>query len=341
MDNDKFIDGDIVVDVQSVDRNFFSVRKYALITVSFLLLLSILSYFFFHLLKTPPRNFPINTEITIETGTSLKEVIAIAKNENLIRSEIVMYFTFLLKHKTESIKAGKYLFSEPLELEQLIQELIKGNPKADLVKFTHIEGESVEQIAKKAEVIFKNFNSELFFELTNNLEGKLFPETYLVPNTFTTEEFVDLMSQTFVEKIEPHTDKINNFYLSLDEILTLASIIEREANTSESKKIVSGILQNRLKINMPLQADASIEYVLNKPLSELTPEDLKIDSPFNTYTNTGLPPHPIGNPGLEAILAVLEPQESEYLFYITDDAGNFYYAKNFDEHRINIAKYLR
>jgi UPF0755 protein len=92
---------------------------------------------------------------------------------------------------------------------------------------------------------------------------------------------------------------------------------------------------------MPLQADASIEYVLNKPLSELTPEDLKIDSPFNTYTNTGLPPHPIGNPGLEAILAVLEPQESKYFFYITDDDGNFYYAKNFDEHRVNIAKYLR
>jgi UPF0755 protein len=121
----------------------------------------------------------------------------------------------------------------------------------------------------------------------------------------------------------------------------LASIIEREANSPESMKMVSGILQNRLTIDMPLQADASIEYILDKPLNALLPEDLKIDSPYNTYLNRGLPPTPIGNPGLTAIEAVLEPTLSKYLFYITDETGEFHYAEDFDQHRANIQRYLR
>ena len=129
--------------------------------------------------------------------------------------------------------------------------------------------------------------------------------------------------------------------LSIDEILILASIIEREANTEESQKMISGIFQNRLAINMPLQADASIEYVLDKPLNELTPRDLEIDSPYNTYLNLGLPPTPIGNPGMEAIDAVLNPTKSDYYYYITDENGDFYYAKSYAEHLRNIEQYLR
>ncbi len=96
-----------------------------------------------------------------------------------------------------------------------------------------------------------------------------------------------------------------------------------------------------MKEGMPLQADASIEYILDKPLKELTPDDLKIDSPYNTYTNRGLPPTPIGNPGIEAIKAVLNPTPSQYVFYITDNEGVFHYAVTYDEHKENIAKYLR
>jgi len=123
--------------------------------------------------------------------------------------------------------------------------------------------------------------------------------------------------------------------------LVLASIIEREADSVESKKMVAGILKNRMSINMPLQTDASMEYILDKPLSELTPEDLKKESPYNTYLNFGLPPTPIGNPGLDAILAVLEPTPSDYYYYITGNDGEFYYAKTYAEHLQNIEKYLR
>jgi len=139
----------------------------------------------------------------------------------------------------------------------------------------------------------------------------------------------------------PLRDQIASSSLTEEQVIIMASVIEREANSPESMGYVAGILQNRLAIGMYLQVDASIEYILNKTLAELVPEDLKIDSPYNTYTNPGLPPTPIGNPGMTSILAVLNPTPSNYLFYITGNDGTFYYARTFDEHRVNIARYLR
>jgi len=172
-------------------------------------------------------------------------------------------------------------------------------------------------------------------------EGKLYPETYLVPKTITEFELLTLMLDTYEEKVVNLTANLEATNLTEVEVLTLASIVEREANDVISMGMVSGILQNRLNLGMPLQADASLEYVLDKPLSALTPEDLKLESPYNAYLNVGLPPTPIGNPGMDAIMAVLSPTPSDYLFYITGNDGNFYYAKDFDEHRLNIARYLR
>lgn len=169
----------------------------------------------------------------------------------------------------------------------------------------------------------------------------MFPDTYFVPVDYTEQQLLDLMLETFEQKTADLQPMIESHSLSLDEILILASIIEREANSPESKKLVSSVLQNRLQTGMPLQADASIEYILEKPLSELTPEDLEIESSYNTYLNTGLPPTAIGNPGLDAITAVLEPAESEYYYYITGNDGEFYYAETYQRHLINIEKYLR
>ena len=121
----------------------------------------------------------------------------------------------------------------------------------------------------------------------------------------------------------------------------LASIIEREANDAESMGLVSGILHNRLEIGMALQVDASVAYGLGKPGTDLTRADWEIDGPYNTYTNAGLPPGPIANPGRIAIRAALNPTPSAYRYYITGQDGNFYYAKTLDKHNLNVAKYLR
>jgi len=273
-------------------------------------------------LKQPPENFPREEVVEIKVGSTLRDVVKIAKERNLVKSELFFYIYFTTFGDPSNIKASNYVF--------------KG-----LIKLTLTEGSSVKVLSEQIKAVLKEFDTEEFIKLAKPFEGYLFPETYLIPEDFSPEELVDLLKDTFMEKISDYQTEIEKSNLTLNEIITLASIIEREANSVESQKMVSGILQNRLAINMPLQADASIEYILEKPLKELTPEDLKIDSPYNTYLNKGLPPTPIGNPGINAITAVFEPTASDYLFYITGNDGEFYYAKTFDEHRVNIARYLR
>lgn len=292
-------------------------------------------------LQTPPDNFPLNKPVVIEPGSSTREIVALMKSEGLTQSEYALYLYLRLKHKNDSLKAGTYIFKESLSLDKLADKLIVGDHDSNLIKFTHIEGEPLEKLAVRAEKTLTNFSAVKFSELANNHEGRLFPETYLIPIDFTEEDLFELLSNTFNEKIAHLKEQITASDFSLDEIIILSSIIEREANSPESMRLVSGILQNRLKIGMALQVDASLEYALDKPLSQLSAEDLKIDSPYNTYLNAGLPPTPIGNPGLTAIEAVLNPTKTDNMFYITGYDGNFYYSKTFEEHKRNVARYLR
>lgn len=312
----------------------------AFVFIVFLTSVAISAYFFV-ILSKPPANFPVNVPVSILEGTSAREATAIFAKAGLVRSELALYLSLIWWYEPSNIKASTYVFTKPIDTKSIAYELTQGNFATDLLRITHKEGERVSTIAATAEVILPNFDAEKFLELAEPVEGTLFPETYFVPLEYTAEELFVLMTKTFDEQIKLLEVEIDNHTLTLPEIIILASIIEREANSSTSMKMVSGILQNRLEIGMALQTDASIEYVLDKPLNELVPKDLEIDSPYNTYQNPGLPPTPIGNPGLEAIKAVLNPTPSDYLFYITGNDGNFYYAKNFDQHRLNIARYLR
>jgi UPF0755 protein len=279
--------------------------------------------------------------ISIEPGTSIRTITENFASAGIVKSSTLLYFTIVLFFEPTEIKASTYYFDSPLSTYEVARQLVSGDFDTDLVRFTHFEGERATSIATRASESLVNFDTERFLTLAVPMEGKLFPETYYIPPYFTAEELFTLMTRTFNDAIVPLEETIAIHPLTLDEILILASIIEREANSPESMMMVSGILQNRLAIDMPLQADASIEYVLDKPLNELLPEDLRIDSPYNTYLNRGLPPTPIGNPGLTAINAVLQPTLSKYLFYITDETGTFHYAEDFDQHRVNIERYLR
>ncbi len=292
-------------------------------------------------LFTPPSDFPINSEITIEPGTSAKRVAHLMYEAGYVRSELALYLSLLYWYNPSDIKASTYSFAIPLSPRALAYELTIGHFGHDLTKLTLIEGERATQIAARARAVLPQFDTNTFLTLALPVEGRLFPDTYFVPATYTAEDLFTLLTTTYTEKTAPLKAQMAGSTLGEDEILILASIIEREANTSESMRLVSGILQERLRIGMALQVDASLEYVLDKPLGELTSEDLKMESPYNTYLTNELPPTPIGNPGLEAITAVLEPEPSEYLFYITGTDGEFYYARTFDEHRLNIARHLR
>lgn len=293
-----------------------------------------------HLMQ-PPAEFPLKTEFTIAEGETTIAITETLHEEGFIRSPLLMYLVLVVLFEPRDIKASTYIFSQPLTMIELAKRLMIGDYGNDLVRFVHYEGESRTLLAERAADVLDNFSIEEFMTITTDKEGMLFPDTYLLPVTYTAEELATLLYDTYQARIEPLRPAIANLSLTEYEVITLASILEREANSRESKKLVSGILQKRLEIDMPLQVDASMEYVLDKPLSELTADDLKTESPYNTYLNNGLPPTPIGNPGLTAIEAVLEPTSSSYLFYLTGNDGIFYYANTYEGHLRNISLYLR
>ncbi len=298
-------------------------------------------YFYVHALIPPPENFPVNQAIEITPGSSVASITKVLAENHVVQSDDVLYFILTWNYDPSQIKASVYVFDRPLNTFEVAKRLLEGDFTSNLVSFTHVEGERASDIAPRAAALLPNFDEADFLAQGTPLEGVLFPETYRIPVTYTAEELITLMQEMYEQVVAPLRPAIASSTLTEKQVIILASIIEREANTPESMKMVSGILQNRLAIDMPLQADASIEYVLDKPLQELTPADLKIDSPYNTYTNRGLPPTPIGNPGKAAIEAVLYPTDTDDLFYITDTEGNFHYARTYSEHQINIKQYLR
>ncbi len=292
-------------------------------------------------LNQPPKDVTYPTSVTIEPGMSVKAITDTLEAAHMVQSSTLLYLAITFWFEPTDIKASTYVFDEPLTTLEIAKRLATGDFDSTLIRFTHYEGERVSEIAINAENTLEEFDEAAFLARALPLEGKLYPETYFVPKDFTADELIDLMLATYAKETEDLQPLMDQSSLSHEEILVLASILEREANSTTSMRIVSGILQRRLMEGMPLQADASIEYVLNKPLKELTPEDLKIDSPYNTYLNRGLPPTPIGNPGRTAIEAVLQPEDTDYVYYLTDDEGTFHYARTYDEHLDNIELYLR
>lgn len=297
-------------------------------------------------LNIPPAEFPLYEPITITPGTSVRAVTQQLQTQGVVKSQHFLYYALVFLHEPADLKASTYIFDTPLDTLSVAKKLTEGDFDSDLVRLTHIEGETVASLARRAQAILPEFDASVFIAEAKKYEGSLYPETYFVPSTYTAQELIALMRKTFTEVTQPLAEQIEASELTLEEILILASILEREANSPESMGLVSGILQNRLNINMPLQADATIEYVLETPLGELPPGQLanelrELDSPYNTYLYTGLPPTPIGNPGFEAITAVLNPTESEYFYYVTGNDGSFYYAETYNQHLQNIERYLR
>lgn len=294
----------------------------------------------------PPEHFPVNTRIEIEEGSSARDIAMQLEDEGVVKSNFVLYSIMVLLHDPTTIKASTYKFKEPQNAFAVASRLVAGEFGIDLIRFVHFEGERNEFLAERAAQVLEDFDKDEFLSIVAGKEGKMFPDTYLIPESYTAAELAKLLEDTFNAKIEPLLPAIAESNYTEEEVIIIASIIEREANSRESKRMVVGIINNRLNEGMPLQLDASIEYALETPLNELPPgalaEELRTnDSPYNTYLNTGLPPTPIGNPGLTSIEAVLRPIESNYLFYLTGRDGVFYYAETGAEHNANVARYLR
>lgn len=185
------------------------------------------------------------------------------------------------------------------------------------------------------------YNQEFlrFTGSNGSLEGYLFPATYDILVTTTPQEQINIMLNTFAAQVLPKLPSETANSSKLGDLIKLASIVEKEARTEEDRKLVAGVFYNRLARGMKLESDVTINYVTGKTATQAA--DLKIDSPYNSYLYKGLPPTPICNPGLEAILATAYPTANDYIFFIADNTGKLHFAKTLAEHEQNIQKYLK
>lgn len=292
-------------------------------------------------------------DFLITKGVSASQVANKLQSEGFIKNSSAFKLYVELTGKAAKIQAGEYSLASNLNLFAIVGELLSG-PREIWV--TIPEGLRREEIAEKFAVALAKDTKETFVNefLTASAgkEGFLFPDTYIFPKTASASAIVKKLLATFEARVDSQMDKdIAASGYSLEQIVTMASIVERETVTDAERPIVAGILYKRLKASWPLQADATLQYAIANSKCQILnskcdwwqiPEvaDRKLVSPYNTYRKTGLPPAPIANPGLSSIKAAIYPQNSDYWYYLHDARGKIYYAKTLEEHNENIRKYL-
>lgn len=262
------------------------------------------------------------------------EIASRLEAANFIRSRysFVIYSYYL--GLSPKIQAGNYYLSSSQSLPDLIKKIAEGGSTDYWFKI--IPGTRLEQFSPDPE----------FSAAAKKFEGQLFPDSYLIPENYSSSQIISIITNNFENKLAEAkvsaTTKLND-----SQSLILASLLEREGKNLAEKKNIAGILLNRLNSQMPLQLDASVQYArdsLHHPdtyWQPLSKGDLNIVSPYNTYKNRGLPPSPICNPGFDSLTAAYHPTDNDYVYYLHDNSGQIHYAKTLAEHNANVAKYLR
>ena len=311
-------------------------KKYVFAGIIAISILSVLSIF-----GSPPAGFPKETVVSISKGENLRDVSQKLQEKGYIRFPSLFEFSVSVGGSERQLVAGDYFIDTSMSVFSLANVFTHKENRLDPIRVTFPEGMTVSEMSEKAAKDLPQFKREEFMKLAERSEGYLFPDTYFFFRTADSAEVFGVLSQTFKKQIAVLKDKISASGHSLEEIIVMASIIEKEAGGDEERGIISGILWKRIAQRIPLQVDAPFAYILGKESSQLTLKDLSIDSPYNTYKYRGLPPKPIGNPGLASIRAALEPVSSPYFFYLHGSDGIIRYAKTFEEHKRNKALYLK
>ncbi|MDO8269316.1 MAG: endolytic transglycosylase MltG [Candidatus Levybacteria bacterium] len=282
---------------------------------------------------TTQKSFVIPKGSAVRTiGNDLKEV-------GLIKDPVVFFLYTKLNKLDRDVQAGSYKLSPSMDLTKIMDTL--GHGSVD-VWITIPEGYRAAEVAQVLQKNIGTYNSNWVTVLEAN-EGYLFPDTYLIPRDADVETVVSIMRNTFNSKIQ--SIGISPVDSDLLRIITIASLIEREALRDDEKVMISSVIANRLNDGMALDIDATLQYIKGKDAqgkwwSVPTSADKALNSPYNTYKNPGIPPGPIANPGLEAIRAAANPAKSGYYFYIHDLKGNVHFAETLMKHNENIANYL-
>ena len=292
-------------------------------------------------LISAPRNFPRNSLITIPEGSSAHSFASTLADEHYIRSEFLFRVFARLTGFDHRLDTGSYAFTRPASLPVVLWRMEKGEHGIAPIRITITEGMTRFDIAQTLETGVPGFDSETFLTESSTSEGYLFPETYFFLPGDTSKAIVARLTAQFASSTAEIAPTLNASTHSLSDIVIMASILEREAKTPEEMRVVAGILWNRIKNGMPLQVDAAFGYARKENGYTPTAADLTSDSPYNTYTHYGLPPTAISNPGLAALTAAADPAPTSYVYYLTGTDGQMHYAKTFEQHKANKAKYLK
>ncbi len=286
------------------------------------------------------------TRFTVTKGQSISGIGQKLSEQGLIKNPLAFRFIVQANSLENKIQAGSFLLSPSMSVEEIAEQMTMGTED---LWITILEGWRAEEIADMLEEQeLDDFDKEEFLALAKPDEGYLFPDTYLIPRAATAKTIHRLLCDTFEKKVEKGlATAIANSDHEFEETVIMASLVQREAREFDQMQIVAGVLWNRIEAGMGLNVDATLQYLKGYDQYEKTwwPQPLAKDkestSQFNTYKYSGLPPHPISNPGLEALKAALEPVDTDYVYYLHDGRGNIYYAKTLDQHNANVQKYLR
>lgn len=276
----------------------------------------------------------------IEKGAGVREVANKLKKENLIRDPVVFFLLVKKRGLDGKIQAGDFRLSPSMTARDIAENLTHGTLD---IWITITEGKRAEEIADILQEKIPSYQPSWRSEIVKH-EGYLFPDTYLIPKTADIDLIITIMKNNFEKQYAQVQISKNGF--SKNNIVTIASLIEREAKHSIDRPLVASVITNRLNIGMKLDIDATIQYALGYQQTEkswwkkaLTREDVDFNSLYNTYKVAGLPPTPIANPGLAALMTAANPARTNYLYYLSDKKGINHYAETLDQHNENISKY--
>lgn len=292
------------------------------------------------LFLAPSSAFPKDALVEIKKGTALPDIAQQLYQAHIVAHPDLLRLILRIDGSGGTVQAGRYLFRDPQNVFTVAYRLASGSYDIPPVRITYPEGTTVRDMAEITASSTAFIKPAVFIATAKNYEGYLFPDTYLFPPDATADSIVETMRANFDTKTGPLHAQVRASAHSLSDIVTMASLIEKEARTTVNRKLVAGVLWNRITKGMPLQVDAVFGYIYNRDTYSPSFADLTVSSPYNTYTHVGLPPGPIDNPGLDSLQAALNPTPSKYLYYLTDREGVMHYATTYAEHQANQNKYL-
>ncbi|WP_271808529.1 endolytic transglycosylase MltG [Clostridium beijerinckii] len=330
-------------------NKYKSFRKLILLIILFLFVITltfVISYS--STIRKPLKSAEDSIIIEVKQGEGFYDVLDRLDKENKLTNKLLIKVNLAIDKRKVNLTEGIYEINTNSSLEELIKSLENKDGDKDLVKLTIPEGYSIEDIAKsvedkgicsKDEFIkdVKDYKLPSFVKNNNkkryNLEGYLYPDTYLIEKGSNANEVIKSMLDRFEDVLKQAEDetKVEINDEDVEKLVTIASMIEREARVPGDRPLISSVIYNRLEKDMKLQIDAAVIYALGYHVDVVLNKHLEVDSPYNVYKYKGLPVGPIANPGLDCIKAALLPEKTDYLYYIMKDDGAHYFTNNYED----------